>query len=188
MLKALILLSLLTAARGVAEPTPATLAEFLTRYSEVILHAAPGAESAEPDDVALDFWKHAGSEAQKIEAVEYLRKRGLLSDIAGGRVFFLRLLTDEELAEMFHFKMEVSDPAIRESLDSRFFRFALIRLVGVDAQGLVDREPLGLEAEPPLSVEAFRRRVVALLHDGDAGEESEAPMDHPAVVADPAEP
>lgn len=187
MLSALIVLGLLTGAPAATDAVPATLVAFLAGYSEAILHAAPGSEGMGASEGVLDFWKHTGSAERDAEAVEYLRNRGLFEEVEGGRIFFLRLLSEEELSEMFHFKMEVSDPTVRESLETRFFRFALIRMVDVNAAGEVDPEPLGLEGEAPLSLDDLRHRVAGYLQDPGSRQAEKEPMDPTAGSADPVE-
>lgn len=163
MMKTFMWLSLFVAFQAIGATGPGNLLEFLTAYSEVILHVSHAPEGDKTDDPQIDFWKRTGSTERDEEAIKYLRHRGLLEEFEGGRVFFLRILTEEELAEVLHFRMEVIDPGVRETLDTRFFRFALVRMVEVDAGGKVDRESLGLDAEDALSVPNLRERVADLV-------------------------
>ncbi len=163
MLKKWIWLACFVAFQAAGESEPGSLTEFLADYSDVILHAAPAPEEAESDDVRIDFWKRMRTEERDTEAVEYLRNRGLFEEVDGGRVFFLRLLTEQEMSEVLQFKTEIRDPSLREALDTRFFRFALVRMVGIDAGGRIDPEPLGLAEEPVTSVETLRAHVVGHL-------------------------
>lgn len=178
-----LLLLLLISADGVTNAAPADLLSFMADYSQMVLHADRADAEAE---AKLDFWK-GGDEAANLEATEYLRARGLLSEIepGTGRVFFLRVLTEAEMKEVFHFKIEVADPALQQAVASPFFRYALVRLVAVDREGFADAEALGLEAGKGPSVSDLKERVAAIVAAAPQPEAPAVSSNESATVADP---
>ncbi len=122
------LVAVAVAVAAPAADVPEDVLAFMSGYCEAILHVT----SSETGEWAVDFWKvDASDETARSETVEYVKARKL-TKIAAEQVVFLRVMSEQERADMLSSAMPILDAEQRALFDRATFKYALVKLVPIN--------------------------------------------------------